>query len=55
MHGDFWPENVVWNGAAIAGIIDWEDAAVGDPLSDVATARVELRYKFGAPSMQRFT
>ena len=55
MHGDFWPENLLWQNGAVAAILDWEDAAVGDPLSDVACCRVELRYKFGKASMQRFT
>ena len=31
------------------------DAALGDPLSDVACCRVELRYKFGKSFMHRFT
>ena len=55
LHGDFWPENLLWRNGAIAAILDWEDAALGDPLSDVAVARVELRYLFGKAGMQRFT
>jgi aminoglycoside phosphotransferase (APT) family kinase protein len=55
LHGDFWPENLLWRNGAVAAILDWEDAALGDPLSDVAGCRVELRYKFGKASMQRFT
>ncbi|MBT3736759.1 phosphotransferase [Pseudomonadales bacterium] len=55
LHGDFWPENILWQHGAIAAVLDWEDAAVGDPLSDVAIARVELRYLFGAPAMTRFS
>lgn len=55
LHGDFWPENLLWDNGAVAAILDWEDAALGDPLSDVACCRVELRYKFGKASMQRFT
>jgi aminoglycoside phosphotransferase (APT) family kinase protein len=55
LHGDFWPENLLWHHGAIAGILDWEDAALGDPLSDVACARVELRYRFGEASMEQFT
>jgi len=55
LHGDFWPENLLWHNGAIAAILDWEDAALGDPLSDVACARVELRYKYGKASMERFT
>lgn len=55
LHGDFWPENLLWRDGDIAAILDWEDAALGDPLSDVACCRLELRYKFGKPGMQRFT
>ena len=55
LHGDFWPENLLWQEDVVAAVVDWEDAALGDPLSDVAAARVELRYKFGKESMRRFT
>lgn len=55
LHGDFWPENLLWRDGAVAAVLDWEDAALGDPLSDVACCRVELRYKLGRASMQRFT
>lgn len=55
LHGDFWPENLLWEEGALAAVLDWEDAARGDPLSDLAAARVELRYKFGVPGMQHFT
>jgi aminoglycoside phosphotransferase (APT) family kinase protein len=55
LHGDFWPENLLWRNGAVVAILDWEDAALGDPLSDVACSRVELRYRFGKGAMQRFT
>lgn len=55
LHGDFWPENLLWRDGQIAAILDWEDSAVGDRLSDVAAARVELRYLFGKEIMDRFT
>lgn len=55
LHGDFWPENLLWQNQAIAAVLDWEDAALGDPLSDVAACRVELRYLLGASAMTRFT
>jgi aminoglycoside phosphotransferase (APT) family kinase protein len=55
LHGDFWPENLLWRNGHIAAILDWEDAALGDPLSDVACSRVELRYRFGSAGMERFT
>ena len=54
LHGDYWPGNLVWQGTRLVGLLDWEDAAVGDPLSDVACACLELRYKLGAPAMTAF-
>jgi aminoglycoside phosphotransferase (APT) family kinase protein len=55
LHGDFWPHNLLWQNGAVAAILDWEDAALGDPLSDVACSRLELRYKLGTAGMARFT
>lgn len=54
LHGDFWPENLLWQNQTIVAILDWEDAALGDPLSDVACGRLELRYRFGREGMERF-
>jgi len=54
LHGDFWPENLIWSDGRIAAILDWEDAAVGDPLSDVACTCLELRYLFGDKGMRAF-
>jgi aminoglycoside phosphotransferase (APT) family kinase protein len=54
LHGDFWPENILWQNDSVAAIVDWEDAAIGDPLSDVACCQLELRYKLGPASMNRF-
>ena len=36
-------------------VIDWEDARLGDPLADLATARVELLCRYGDEAMERFT
>ena len=36
-------------------VIDWEDASLGDPLADLATARVELLCQYGDDAMERFT
>jgi aminoglycoside phosphotransferase (APT) family kinase protein len=55
LHGDFWPGNLLWRGRELVGLLDWEDAAVGDPLSDVACCRLELRYKHGPDAAERFT
>ena len=54
LHGDYWPANIVWRDGRIAAVIDWEDAAIGDPLSDVACAQLELRYIFGPWGAERF-
>ena len=42
LHGDYWPGNVIWQDGRLVAVIDWEDACLGDPLADLATARVEL-------------
>lgn len=47
LHGDYWPKNLIWQDEKLVGIIDWEDAALGDPLSDVACACLELSYLCG--------
>ena len=55
LHGDFWPGNVLWQDDRIAAVLDWEDAAIGDPLSDLACCRVELLCAYGASAMDAFT
>jgi aminoglycoside phosphotransferase (APT) family kinase protein len=54
LHGDFWPENVMWRQGEIVAILDWEDAAVGDALSDVAGTMLELRYLYGSSGAETF-
>jgi aminoglycoside/choline kinase family phosphotransferase len=55
LHGDFWPGNTLWRDGRLVGVIDWEDAAIGDPLADVANARLELLWAFGADTDEDFT
>jgi aminoglycoside phosphotransferase (APT) family kinase protein len=55
LHGDFWPGNILWRNGQIVSVIDWEEAALGDPLADVANTRLELLWAFGIDAMQRFT
>ena len=55
LHGDFWPGNVLWHDDKLAAIIDWEDAAIGDPLSDVAITRLELLWRFDMAAANAFT
>jgi aminoglycoside phosphotransferase (APT) family kinase protein len=55
LHGDYWPGNVMWRDGMLVAVVDWEDAALGDPLADLATARVELLCQLGPDAMERFT
>lgn len=55
VHGDFWPGNILWKDGAIAAVIDVEDAARGDALADLATARVELQCALGSAAKETFT
>lgn len=55
LHGDFWAGNLLWREGELAAILDWEDAAIGDPLSDVASARVELEVASGPSAAEAFT
>jgi len=55
LHGDYFPGNIVWEGESIAAVIDWESAALGDPMADVATTGLDLRWVFGAEVAEEFT
>lgn len=55
LHGDFWPGNLLWRAGQLVAVIDWEDAALGDPLADLANSRLELLWAFGEEAMQTFT
>ena len=55
LHGDFWPGNVLWRDEQLVAVIDWEDAAIGDPLADLAIARLEILWAFGIEAMYLFT
>jgi len=54
LHGDFWPGNLLWKDQRLVGILDWEDAACGDPLSDVACTALELTYVAGPDGVEQF-
>lgn len=55
LHGDFWPGNVLWREGRISGVIDWEDAAIGDPLYDLAITRLDLLWAYGPSAEEPFT
>lgn len=55
LHGDYWPGNILWQDGRLAAVIDWEDARVGDPLSDLGNVRLERLWWFGPEAAQAFT
>ncbi len=55
LHGDYWPGNLLWKDEQLVAVIDWEDAAHGDPLQDLAKARLELLWALGDDAMHQFT
>jgi aminoglycoside phosphotransferase (APT) family kinase protein len=55
LHGDYWPGNILWHDGHLAAVIDWEDAHVGDPLSDLSNARLEILWAFGPDASRAFT
>jgi aminoglycoside phosphotransferase (APT) family kinase protein len=55
LHGDFWKGNLIWRENRLVGVIDWEDAALGDPLADLAKTRLEMLWAFGMDAMHQLT
>ena len=55
LHGDFWPGNLLWQGEKLAGVIDWEDAMLGDPLGDLGKSRLEILWALGYEAMEIYT
>lgn len=55
LHGDFWPGNILWQAGKLVGVIDWEDATVGEPLMDLAISRLDMVCIFGVEAMHAFT
>ena len=54
-HGDFWPGNMLWKDNKLAAVIDWEETSIGDPLFDVAIARLDILWAYGEAAMSEFT
>jgi aminoglycoside phosphotransferase (APT) family kinase protein len=42
VHIDYWSGNVLWEDGRITAIVDWEEAAYGDPGIDVAYCRMDM-------------
>lgn len=41
VHVDYWSGNILWHDDRLSAIVDWEEAAYGDPVIDVAYCRME--------------
>jgi aminoglycoside phosphotransferase (APT) family kinase protein len=54
VHGDYWPGNLLWRRGRLLGVVDWEDARVGDPARDVAICRGDLTLLFGLDAADTF-
>ncbi|MCA6247819.1 MAG: aminoglycoside phosphotransferase family protein [Phenylobacterium sp.] len=52
LHGDFWMGNLLWRDGGLAGLLDWEDACLGDPMAELAAARCDLHSRFGADAAE---
>lgn len=55
LHGDFWPGNILWQDERLVAVIDWEDAHIGDPLTDFALSRLDILWIFGIDALSIFT
>ena len=55
LHGDYWVGNLLWHGGRLTGAVDWEDAAIGDPLADVGKSRLEILWSHGEAAMEAYT
>lgn len=55
LHGDYWPGNILWQDNTLVAVIDWEDAKIGDPLTDFAISRLDILWIFGVDAMHSFT
>jgi aminoglycoside phosphotransferase (APT) family kinase protein len=42
MHIDYWSGNILWHENEISAVIDWEEASYGDPVYDLAYARMNM-------------
>ena len=55
LHGDFWPENILFKRKQLVGVVDWQEACVGPRMADVANARMEILWLWGEEAMHEFT
>jgi len=54
IHRDYHPNNVLWQGSQVSGIIDWVNACRGAPGIDVGWCRQNLAGLYGVKAADRF-
>jgi aminoglycoside phosphotransferase (APT) family kinase protein len=54
LHRDFHPGNVLWDGGEVSGVVDWPNACVGVPESDIGYCRNNLARALGLEAADRF-
>jgi aminoglycoside phosphotransferase (APT) family kinase protein len=42
VHIDYWSGNILWEADQISAVVDWEEAAYGNPGIDVAYCRMDM-------------
>ncbi len=54
VHRDYHPMNVLWQGDAVSGVVDWVNACCGPAGVDVAHCRTNLALMYGLPLADAF-
>ena len=54
VHGDYHDQNLVFNGAGVVGVLDWEKAGTGDPLEEMVRA-MHLSFRLEPARCSAFT
>lgn len=47
VHGDLWEGNVLFDGNAVTGLVDWDCAGVGHPVVDLGSLRSDAALSYG--------
>ena len=55
LHRDYHPVNILWDNGVVSGVVDWVNACVGPPSSDIAHCRLNLALMYGLDAADRFT
>ena len=54
IHTDYSPGNILWHQGRITAVLDWEEAAFGDPAADVGYCRMQLSVRGMRPAADEF-